>query len=89
MTNNEACIGVLGVQYLSDTVFKPFYFHGYMILPILLPGIWDTQSVNILVTFRDIEYLVKLIMLIFASLIEVLACLLQGIWNIWYPLYNP
>ena len=60
-----------------------------MILPILLPGIWDTQVVNILVTFRDIEYLVKLIMWIFASLIEVLACLLQWIWNIWYPLYNP
>ena len=37
------------------------------ILTILLPGIWDTVF-NISVTFRDIEYLGKLIMGIFASL---------------------
>ena len=32
------------------------YFQGYRILSILLPGICDTLF-NILVTFRDIEYL--------------------------------
>ena len=26
---------------------------------------------------------------IFASFKGVLACLLQGIWNVWYPLYKP
>ena len=45
----------------------PFYFQGYRILSILLPVIWDTVF-NILVNFRDIEYLRKLIMGIFASL---------------------
>ena len=57
----EACIGFLG----------------YRIFAILLPGIWDTihfssriwdTVFNILVTFRDIEYLGELIMRIFASL---------------------
>ena len=38
-----------------------------MILSILLSGIWDTVF-NILVTFRDIDYLRKLIMGIFANL---------------------
>ena len=50
-----------------DTGYLPFYFQGYRILPILLPGIWDTVFNN-LVTFRDIEYFGKLIMGIFASL---------------------
>ena len=50
-----------------DTGYLPFYFQGYRILSILLPGTWDTM-INILVTFRDIEYLGKLIMGIFASL---------------------
>ena len=57
----EACIWVLGIQDLS------FYFQGYRILSILFPGIWDTVS-NIFVTFRDIEYLGKLIMWTFAIL---------------------
>ena len=37
-----------------DTGYLPFYsrVQGYMILSILLPGIWDIVS-NILVTFRD------------------------------------
>ena len=41
-----------------DTWYLPFYFQGYRILSILLPGIWDTVY-NIFVTFRDIgpEYL--------------------------------
>ena len=71
-----------------DTGYLPFYFQGYWILSILLPGIWDTVF-NILVTFRDFEYSGKLIMGIFASLEGILACLLQGIWDIWYPLYKP
>ena len=67
-----------------DIGYLPFYFHGYRVLSILLPGIWDTVF-NILVTFRDIEYLGKLIMGIFASLLGILACLLHRIWDIWYP----
>ena len=39
-----------------DTCNLPFYFQGYRILSILLPGIWDTVF-NILATFRDIDYL--------------------------------
>ena len=58
----EACIGVLGIQYVCH-----FYFQGYKILSILLLGVWDTVF-NILVTFRDIDYLRKLIMGIFANL---------------------
>ena len=50
-----------------DTGYLPFYFQGYRILSILPPGIWGAVF-NILVTFRDIEYLGKLIMGIFASL---------------------
>ena len=50
-----------------DKGCSPFYFHGYMLLSILLPGIWDTVF-NILGTFMDIEYLGKLIMGIFAGL---------------------
>ena len=50
-----------------DTGYLPFYFQGYRILSILLPGIWDTVF-NIFVTFRDIEYLGNLIMGIFANL---------------------
>ena len=49
-----------------DIGYFPFYFQGYRILSILLPGILDTVF-NILVTFRDIEYFRKLIMGIFAS----------------------
>ena len=59
---NEACIWVF-----RDTWYLPFYFQGYRILSILLPGIWDTV-LNIFVTFRDIEYLGKLIIGIFANL---------------------
>ena len=50
-----------------DKGYLPLYFKGYRILFILLSGIWDTVF-NILVTFRDIEYLGKLITGIFASL---------------------
>ena len=50
-----------------DTGYLPFYFQGYRILSILLPGICDTVF-NIWVTFRDIEYFGKLIMGIFTSL---------------------
>ena len=50
-----------------DTGYLPFYFQGYRILSILLPGIWDTWF-NISVTSRDIENLGKLIMGIFADL---------------------
>ena len=55
--NYEACIGVLGIQDIChftsrDIGYYPFYFQGY----------------GILVTFRDIEYLRKLIMGIFATL---------------------
>ena len=50
-----------------DTGYLPFYFQGYRILSILLPGIWDTVF-NILVAFRDIDYLGKLIMGILANL---------------------
>ena len=52
---------------MRDTGYLPFYFQGYRILFILLAGIWDTLF-NIFVTFRDIEYLGKLIMGIFANL---------------------
>ena len=59
---SEACIiGVLGIQDICH-----FSFQGYKILSILLPGIWDTVS-NILITFRDIEHLGKLIMEIIAT----------------------
>ena len=50
-----------------DTGYLSFYFQGYRILSILLPGIQDTVF-NIFVTSRDIEYLRKLIMGIFDSL---------------------
>ena len=50
-----------------DKGYLPFYFQGYRILSILLPGIWDTWF-NIFVTSRDIENLGKLIMGIFADL---------------------
>ena len=50
-----------------DTGYLAFYFQGYRILSILLPGTWDTVF-NILVTFGDIDYLGKLIMGIFANL---------------------
>ena len=59
---------------------------GYRICAILLPGIWDTVFI-IWVTLRDIEYLGNLIMWITVSLKEILDCLLQKIWDIWYPLY--
>ena len=39
-----------------DTGYLPFYFQGYRILSILLPGIWNTVFI-IFVTFRDVEYL--------------------------------
>ena len=56
-SDNEACIGVLGIQDIK----------GYRILSSLLPGIWDTW-LNIFITSRDIENLGKLIMGIFADL---------------------
>ena len=65
-----------------ETGYLPFYFQGYRILTILLPGIWDTWF-NISVTSRDIENLGKLIMGIFADLKGIFACLLQGIRDIW------
>ena len=71
-----------------DTGYLPFYYQGYRILSILLPGIWDTVF-NIFVTFRDIEYLGKVIIGIFVSLLGILACLLQGISTIWHPQYKP
>ena len=43
----------------SDKGYLPFYFQGYRILSMFLPGIWDTVFI-ILVTFRDIEYLEKI-----------------------------
>ena len=49
-----------------DIGYLLFYFEGYRILSILLSGIWDTKF-NIFVTFRDIEFLGKLIIGIFAS----------------------
>ena len=69
-----------------DTGYLPFYFQGYRILSILLPGIWDTVF-NIFVTFRDIDYLGNLIMGMFANLKGILARLLP--WDIGYPLYKP
>ena len=62
LEKNESCIGVLGI-----IGYLPFYFHGYRILSFLPPRIWDTVF-NIFVTFRDIEYLGKLIRGIFANL---------------------
>ena len=59
-----------------------------ILLSILLPGIWDTVII-ILVSFRDIEYLGKLIMGIFASLKGILTCLLQGYGIFGTPLYKP
>ena len=50
-----------------DTGYLSFYFQGYRILSILLPGIWDSWY-NIFVTSRDIEILGKLIMGMFANL---------------------
>ena len=52
-SQNEACIGVLGIQGIShftsrDIGYYPFYFQGYRILSILLPGIWDTVFNNFL-----------------------------------------
>ena len=60
-TNNEACIGVLGIQDIChftsrDIGYYPFYFQGYGIL------------CSIFWSLRDIEYLGKLIMGIFANL---------------------
>ena len=49
-----------------DTRYLPFYFQGYGILSILLPGIKDTVFNNLL-TFRDIGSGRKLIMGIFSS----------------------
>ena len=54
-------------RVFRDTGYLPFYFQGYSILSILLPGIWDTVF-NIWVILRDIEYLGKLIMGKFAIL---------------------
>ena len=39
---------------VRDTGYLSFYFQGYRILSILLPGIWDSVF-NILDTFREIE----------------------------------
>ena len=83
--NEKADIILINIRGLyrgfGDTGYLPFYFQGYRILSILLPGIWDTWF-YIFVTSRDIKNLGKLIMGIFA-------CLFQGIWDIWYPLYKP
>ena len=87
----ETCIiWVLGIQDIchftsSDMRIYPFYFQGYENISILLPGISDTVF-NILLTFRYIENLGKLIIGIFASLKGILAYLFQGILDIWYPL---
>ena len=78
-SKDEACIG-----FFWDMKYLPFYFQGYRILSILLPAIWDTV-INIFVTFRDMEYLEKLLIGIFANLQGILAYFLQGIWDIWYP----
>ena len=59
--NKEACIGFSGYRVYV------FYFQGYRILSILLLGIWDSVSI-ILVTFRDIKYIEKIIMGKFTSL---------------------
>ena len=67
-----------------DTWYLPFYFQGYGILSILLQEVWDTVF-----NISPIGCLGKLIMGIFASLQEILACLLQWIWDIWYPHYKP
>ena len=61
--SNEACIGVLGIQDMCHFTSSDI---GY-VLSILLPVIWDTVF-NIFYTFRNIEYLGKLNMRIFASL---------------------
>ena len=60
-----ACRGLY--RGFRDTGYLSFYFQGYRILSILLPGIWDT-CFNISVTSRDIENLGKLIIGIFADL---------------------
>ena len=59
---NVACIGVLGIQDIChstsrDVGYYSFYFQ----------DIWDTVF-NIFITFRDIEYLGKFSMWIFANL---------------------
>ena len=41
-----------------ETGYLTFYFQGYGILSILVPGIWDTVF-NSFVTFRDNGYLEK------------------------------
>ena len=66
----------------------PFYFQGYGILSILLPGIRNTVF-NIFVTFRDVGNFEKMIMVILASLQGILARLLQEILDIGNPLYKP
>ena len=58
----EACIGVLGIQDIChftsrDIGYYPFYFQGFGKLCSIF-----------LVTFRDIDYLGKLIIGIFANL---------------------
>ena len=71
----EACIWVLGIQDICHFTTRDIGYY-----PFLLPGIWDTVF-NIFVTFRHTEYLGKVIMGIFASLLGIFACLLQGIWD--------
>ena len=68
-----------------DTGYLPFHFRGYRILSILLPGIWDTVF-SIFITFRNMGiFWKKIIMVIFVSLFGILACLFQGIWDVWHP----
>ena len=55
----------------------PFYFQGYRILSILLPGIWDTLF-NIFVTSKDIENLGTIIVGIFADLLGIFAFFFKG-----------
>ena len=61
-SNNVPCIEVLGKQDICH-----FTSNVNRILSFLLPVIWDILF-NILVSFRDIEYLGKLIMGVFDSL---------------------
>ena len=66
----------------------PFYFQGYRILSILLPGIWDTWF-NIFVTSRDYENLGKLIMGYLPIYKGYLPVYFKGYGIFGTPLYKP
>ena len=82
----EVCIGVLGIQDICnfncrDMGYCSFYLPGYRI---------QSYCVQYFAYFQGYCYLGKSIMGIFASLLGILkviilACLLPGIWDIWYP----